>query len=76
MFNCMPFAALIDDKIVCMHGGLSPELTTVDMLNKLPRPTEVPETGLLCDLLWSDPEKGLKTWGANDRGLSFTYGEV
>jgi serine/threonine-protein phosphatase PP1 catalytic subunit len=55
LFNSMPVAALIDDKILCMHGGLSPELTTCTQLNKLPRPTEVPETGLLCDILWSDP---------------------
>ena len=53
----MPIAALIDDKILCMHGGLSPELVTVSQLQQITRPTEVPEDGLLCDLLWSDPEK-------------------
>ena len=58
VFNCMPIAALIDDKILCMHGGLSPELVTVAQLQQITRPTEVPENGLLCDLLWSDPEKG------------------
>lgn len=58
VFNCMPIAALIDDKILCMHGGLSPELVTVSQLQQITRPTEVPEDGLLCDLLWSDPEKG------------------
>lgn len=54
----MPIAALIDDKILTMHGGLSPELVTVAQLQQISRPTEVPEDGLLCDLLWSDPEKG------------------
>ena len=58
VFNCMPIAALIDDKILCMHGGLSPELVTVAQLQQITRPTEVPENGLLCDLVWSDPEKG------------------
>jgi serine/threonine-protein phosphatase PP1 catalytic subunit len=45
MFNWMPVAAIIDDKIFCVHGGLSPELNTVDQLLKLSRPTEVPSTG-------------------------------
>ena len=39
------------------------------------RPTDVPDTGLLCDLLWSDPDKDVKEWGENDRGVSFTFGE-
>ena len=30
--------------------------------------------GLLCDLLWSDPDKDVKGWGDNDRGVSFTFG--
>ena len=30
--------------------------------------------GLLCDLLWSDPDKETKGWGENDRGVSFTFG--
>ena len=38
------------------------------------RPTDVPDTGLLCDLLWSDPDKDQKGWGENDRGVSFTFG--
>merc|ERR1711957_1111531 len=76
VFNCMPIAALIDDKILCMHGGLSPELVTVTQLQQITRPTEVPENGLLCDLLWSDPEKGQSSWGENDRGVSYTFGEA
>ena len=76
VFNCMPIAALIDDKILCMHGGLSPELVTVAQLQQITRPTEVPENGLLCDLLWSDPEKGQQSWGENDRGVSYTFGEA
>ena len=49
-FNCLPVTALIDDKILCMHGGLSPDLTKLDQIRNLPRPTAVPYTGLLCDL--------------------------
>ena len=50
-FNCLPVAALVDDKILCMHGGLSPELSSIDQIKRIMRPTDVPDTGLLCDLL-------------------------
>jgi len=74
-FNCLPIAALVDDKILCMHGGLSPELVKIDTIKNIVRPTDVPDTGLLCDLLWSDPDKEVNEWGENDRGVSFTFGE-
>ncbi|KAA0050377.1 serine/threonine-protein phosphatase PP1 isozyme 4 [Cucumis melo var. makuwa] len=73
-FNCLPVAALIDDKILCMHGGLSPDLQNLDQIRNLSRPTVIPDTGLLCDLLWSDPSKDVKGWGMNDRGVSYTFG--
>ncbi|KAK9043179.1 hypothetical protein V6N11_071526 [Hibiscus sabdariffa] len=73
-FNCLPVAALIDEKILCMHGGLSPDLTNLDQIRSITRPTDVPDSGLLCDLLWSDPGRYIRGWGMNDRGVSFTYG--
>lgn len=74
-FNCLPIAALIEDRILCMHGGLSPDLKNFDQIRKLYRPSEIPDTGLMCDLLWSDPEKGAKGWATNERGVSFVFGE-
>ena len=50
-FNCLPVAALVGEKILCMHGGLSPDLTNLDQIKKLVRPTDIPEQGLLYDLL-------------------------
>ncbi|KAB5512018.1 hypothetical protein DKX38_029046 [Salix brachista] len=73
-FNCLPVAALIDEKILCMHGGLSPELNNLEQIRNLQRPTDVPDSGLLCDLLWSDPSKDVQGWGMNDRGVSYTFG--
>lgn len=73
-FNCLPVSAVIDDKIICMHGGLSPELNNLEQVKRIVRPTDIPDTGLLCDLLWSDPEKDISGWGENDRGVSFTFG--
>jgi serine/threonine-protein phosphatase PP1 catalytic subunit len=44
-FNCLPVAALIDDRILCMHGGLSPELESIEQIKKIEKPTDVPDTG-------------------------------
>lgn len=46
----------------------------MEQIKRIMRPTDVPDTGLLCDLLWSDPDKDVKGWGENDRGVSFTFG--
>jgi len=73
-FNCLPVAAIIDDKIMCMHGGLSPDLTNLEQITRIMRPTEVPDEGLLCDLLWSDPDNDTNGWAENERGVSYTYG--
>ena len=75
LFNCLPIAASIDDKIFIVHGGLSPELKTLEQLQKIMRPTDVPEEGLLCDILWSDPDENAGGWGQNDRGVSVTFNE-
>ncbi|XP_033102173.1 serine/threonine-protein phosphatase PP1-gamma catalytic subunit B [Anneissia japonica] len=73
-FNCLPIAAIIDEKIFCCHGGLSPDLQSMEQIRRIMRPTDVPDQGLLCDLLWSDPDKETVGWGENDRGVSFTFG--
>ena len=73
-FNCLPVSAIVDEKILCMHGGLSPDLQRLDQISRIMRPTDVPDSGLLCDLLWSDPDKDVSGWGENDRGVSYTFG--
>ena len=83
MFNYMPVAALIDDKIFCVHGGLSPDLNNIEDILKINRPTEVPNggknyfrfLGLLCDILWSDPSPECTGWEDNDRGVSFIFSQ-
>jgi serine/threonine-protein phosphatase PP1 catalytic subunit len=76
VFNCLPVAAVIDDKIFCVHGGISPSLTDLEQIRAIERPLEVPEEGLLCDLLWSDPEREIDGWDVNDRGTSYVFGAV
>lgn len=73
-FNCLPIAAIIEGTIFCMHGGLSPELKTLQQLKSINRPIEVPDKGLLCDMLWSDPDAKAVGWQENDRGVSYIFG--
>ena len=46
----------------------------MDDIRRIPRPIDVPDQGVLCDLLWADPEKEVKGWGENERGVSYTFG--
>ena len=74
LFNVLPITALIDENILCMHGGLSKDLTKIEQLNKIVRPTEIPDEGLLCDLVWSDPSDELSdNFGENERNVSVTF---
>ena len=73
-FNCMPAAAIIASKIFCCHGGLSPELDSLERIREIQRPTEVQDEGLLCDLLWADPDPEIHGWGNSMRGVSYTFG--
>ena len=74
VFNCLPFAAIVDEKVFCIHGGPSPELKDMQQIMAIKRPTDIPDVGMLCDFLWSDPDTDVSGWGENDRGVSYTYG--
>ena len=74
-FNWLPISAIVNEKILCMHGGLSPDLQSLNNIKQIVRPTEVPDKGLLCDLLWSDPEKDCEDWAPNTRGISVLFNE-
>merc|ERR1712166_1420682 len=74
LFDHFPLAAVIDQVCFCIHGGFSPALSQLHQIASITRPCVVPDHGLLCDLLWSDPESKLSGWGDNERGVSFTFG--
>jgi len=74
-FNTLPFAAIVAEKIFCVHGGLSPSLSHMDDIRNIARPTDVPNYGLLKDLLWSDPAEINYDWEVNERGDSYCFGK-
>ncbi|KAF8448097.1 Metallo-dependent phosphatase-like protein [Kalaharituber pfeilii] len=59
--------------ILCVHGGLSPLVDSVDKIRLLDRKQEVPHEGAMCDLLWSDPDE-IDGWGLSPRGAGFLFG--
>ncbi|CAM9996974.1 unnamed protein product, partial [Ectocarpus sp. 13 AM-2016] len=75
IFDYLSLSAIIDDKIFCVHGGLSPSINTLDQasLLVLDRKQEVPHDGAMCDLLWSDPEE-IDGWGLSPRGAGYLFG--
>ncbi|SPO30345.1 probable PPZ2 - protein ser/thr phosphatase of the PP-1 family [Ustilago trichophora] len=76
VFNTLPIAAVVASKIFCVHGGLSPSLSNMDDIRRIERPTDVPDYGLLNDLLWSDPSDTALDWEDNERGVSYCFGKA
>lgn len=56
-----------------MHGGLSPDLKTLDQIRTIERNQEIPHKGAFCDLVWSDPED-VETWAISPRGAGWLFG--
>eukprot|EP01029_Cantina_marsupialis_P016779 TRINITY_DN37574_c0_g1_i1.p1 TRINITY_DN37574_c0_g1~~TRINITY_DN37574_c0_g1_i1.p1 ORF type:complete len:251 (-),score=51.50 TRINITY_DN37574_c0_g1_i1:232-984(-) len=73
LFDHLSLAAVIDNKVLCVHGGLSPSLNTLDSVDELDRHVEVPHEGPMSDLMWSDPED-VATWSTSPRGAGFLFG--
>lgn len=73
IFDYLSLSAIIDDKVFCVHGGLSPSINTLDQIRTIDRKQEVPHDGAMCDLLWSDPEE-IEGWGYSPRGAGYLFG--
>ncbi|KAK4574794.1 sporulation-induced protein [Recurvomyces mirabilis] len=74
VFDFLALAAIIDGKVLCVHGGLSPEIRTLDQIRVVARAQEIPHEGAFCDLVWSDPEE-VETWAVSPRGAGWLFGD-
>lgn len=72
-FCTLPLAAIMNKQFLCIHGGLSPELQTLDDLRTIDRFREPPTSGIMCDILWSDP---IEDFGAEKTQDSFVHNHV
>jgi len=73
VFDYFVLASVIDGRVLCVHGGLSPVISTIDQIRLLERNQEIPHEGPFCDLMWSDPED-IETWAVNQRGAGWLFG--
>eukprot|EP01002_Notosolenus_urceolatus_P005409 NODE_2439_length_1117_cov_8.786517_g2025_i0.p1 GENE.NODE_2439_length_1117_cov_8.786517_g2025_i0~~NODE_2439_length_1117_cov_8.786517_g2025_i0.p1 ORF type:complete len:345 (+),score=60.57 NODE_2439_length_1117_cov_8.786517_g2025_i0:91-1035(+) len=73
LFDLFTLAALIENSILCLHGGLSPDIRTLDQIRVLDRVQEIPNEGPFCDLVWSDPDT-VDTWAQSPRGAGWLFG--
>ncbi|KAI6152598.1 serine/threonine specific protein phosphatase [Pisolithus tinctorius] len=69
VFDYLALAAIVDGRVFCVHGGLSPNLQSIDQIRAIDRKQEVPHDGPMCDLLWSDPDE-ISGWGISPRGAA------
>lgn len=75
VFDYLTIAAIIDESILCVHGGLSPDIRTLDQIRLIERDQEIPHEGAFCDLVWSDPED-IETWAVSPRGAGWLFGNA
>jgi serine/threonine-protein phosphatase 4 catalytic subunit len=73
VFDCLTLGAVVDGKIFCVHGGLSPNIKEVNDLNSIDRLKEIPQEGVMCDILWSDPDQ-IEGWSVSGRGAGYIFG--
>jgi diadenosine tetraphosphatase ApaH/serine/threonine PP2A family protein phosphatase len=67
--------ANVENKIFCIHGGLSPQIKSIDQISLIDRFMELPHEGPYADLMWSDPED-IETWAISNRGAGWIFGSV
>lgn len=79
-FECLPICAILNKKIMLVHGGISPTIKSLTEILNIDRFNEVPSKGVFCDLLWSDPTESDDfqfDWIINEkRNCSYVYGFV
>jgi len=73
VFDYLTLSAVIDGKVLCVHGGLSPDIRTLDQIRTIERIQEIPHEGPFCDLMWSDPED-IEAWNVSPRGAGWLFG--
>lgn len=74
VFDYLTLTAIVDNKIFCVHGGLSPNIKDLKDIGGIDRIKEIPQEGVMCDILWSDPDQ-IEGWASSGRGAGYIFGK-
>jgi protein phosphatase len=75
IFDNLPLAAILQKQFFCVHGGICPELNSLEKLQSLKKPITDFSKPLICGLVWSDPLGGIEEFEQNERGSGYFFGE-
>ena len=80
VFSYLPVAAVINDKYFAVHGGLSEQLTSIEILNQIKKPVTSfvdgnPFSKLIGDMVWSDPISISGRFLESPRGYGSLFGK-
>jgi serine/threonine-protein phosphatase 4 catalytic subunit len=73
IFDYFTISALVEERVFCVHGGLSPSILTLDQIRKIHKQQDVTLSGAMSDILWSDPEE-IEGWRFSPRGAGYLFG--
>ena len=73
VFDMLTICAVIEGKVFCVHGGLSPDIKSLDQIRLINRVMEVPMNGPMTDMMWSDPDD-VENWAIASRGAGWIFG--
>jgi diadenosine tetraphosphatase ApaH/serine/threonine PP2A family protein phosphatase len=75
-FSFLPFAATVNSKILCVHGGISADVRSLKEIEELKRPMVSSESPISNGIVWSDPRAGASGFDPSERGLGAAFNGV
>lgn len=68
VFSDLPYACVLNNSVLCVHGGIPKDIITLSEIEQLPRGIDDPYDPIIMQLLWNDPDEDVPNWHYSDRG--------